>query len=73
MSDKILVNQPTAKPTRKLRAGGYILAGLTVATYVVGAITGEAVIDEDAGMQALGVLLSGGIPWLTAYFTRNEA
>jgi hypothetical protein len=70
---KDLINQPSAKPTRKLRAGGYVLAALTVGTYVLGAVQGNEIIDQQSGMEALGVLVSGGIPWLTAYFARSEA
>jgi hypothetical protein len=73
MTDTVLVEQPTKKPVRKLRIAGYVLAGLTVVTYVVGAIQGSEVVDEDAALQALGVLLSGLVPWLAAYLAKSEA
>ena len=68
-----LVTQPSVKPTRKLRAAGYVLAFLTAATYAVGAIQGEEIIDQESGLEALGVLLAGGLPWVTGYFARSEA
>ena len=68
-----LINQPSAKPTRKLRAAGYVLAFLTVATYAVGAIQGNEIVDQESGLEALGVLLAGGLPWLTGYLARSEA
>jgi len=67
-----LVNQPTIKPTRKLRAAGYVLAFLTISTYVIGAVQGEEIIDQESMFEAVGVLLAGGIPWLTGYLTRSE-
>lgn len=67
-----LVDQPSIKPTRKLRAAGYVLAFLTVSTYVLGAVQGEEIIDQESAFEALGVLLAGGIPWLTGYLTRSE-
>lgn len=72
MAEITLADQPTKKPTRKLRAAGVVLAALTVATYVTGAISGNEVVDQEAALNALGVLLSGGIPWIAGFFARDE-
>lgn len=67
-----LINQPSIKPTRKLRAAGFVLAALTIGTYVIGAAQGNELVDQQSALEAAGVLLAGGIPWLTGYLTRSE-
>ena len=57
----------------KLLGAVPLLAFLTAATYAVGAIQGEEIIDQESGLEALGVLLAGGLPWVTGYFARSEA
>jgi hypothetical protein len=72
MAEITLVDQPTKRPTRKLRAVGLVLAVLTVATYVTGALSGNEIVDQEAALNALGVLLSGGIPWVAGFLARDE-
>ena len=72
MADTVLVEQPTKKPVRKVRLASYVLAGLTTATFILGLFTGQESISQDEGLRAIGVLLSGGIPLVTAYFAKSE-
>jgi hypothetical protein len=73
MSGQMLIDQPTKKPVRKVRIAGYVAAGLTVATYVVSAAQGEAVVSQEAFLNALGVLTAGLVPVISAYLAKEEA
>jgi hypothetical protein len=68
----ILVDQPTKKPTRKVRIAGYVAAALTIATYASSAIAGDSVISQEAFFNAVGVLAAAIIPVISAYLAKEE-
>jgi hypothetical protein len=73
MSQQILVSQPSAKPTRKVRIAGYATAALTIAVYVASAIGGEEVISEEALTNAITVLGTALVPVVSAWLAKSDA
>lgn len=67
-----LKTQPTKRPTRKVRWGAYVVAVLTLAAYVAGALQGEELVSQEAALQALGVLVGGVTIVGTEYMVREE-
>lgn len=70
---KHLKTQPTLKPTRKVRAGGYVVAAATVAAYVVGAVQGAEIVSAEAATEALRILIGGLALLGTQWMTKEEA
>lgn len=78
MTQTVLVNQPSAAPTRKMAAVG--IAGL-VAPIVAGALVSilpglSEACGQEAGLAVtvVGVgLAQGGLTFLAGYLRRNEA
>ncbi len=68
-----LVKQPTNRPIRKVKFAGIAAALLTVVTYAVSAAQGEAVISQQAALDAVVVLLVGGVPVVTSWFTKSSS
>jgi pyruvate/2-oxoacid:ferredoxin oxidoreductase beta subunit len=70
--EQVLVSQPSAKPTRKVRIAGYATAALTIAVYVASAIGGEEVISEEALTKAITALGTALVPVVSAWLARSD-
>ena len=66
-----LVVQATKQPIRKVRFGTLAALALTLITYVVSASQGEAIISNEAAIDALTALGAAAVPLVTAWFTKS--
>lgn len=68
-----IISQPTKQPIRKVRFGAIATGLLTLITYAVSAASGDAVISNEAAIDALTALGAAAVPLVTAWFTKSAS